>query len=87
MWRGQEDKGESSVEGVASLVLFHSAAQTGSESQLSPTSPVPLSCPYIYLWESNGPTYVEKGRCLGHGEQPEAINRKGLRRNKKHRKV
>lgn len=39
------------MEGVASLVFFHSFAQPGSECWLSPTSPGPLSCFHIYLWE------------------------------------
>lgn len=65
MWRGQENKGESHVEGVASLVLFHSATQIGSESRLSPTSPVPLWCPYIYVWGKQWSQVCGEGQVLG----------------------
>lgn len=67
------------MEGVASLVFFHSFALTGSETQLSPTSPVPLL--HLPLGKEICSTCAEMCRRLGMQTNLKIFNRKSLERD------
>lgn len=69
------------MEGVASLVIFHSFALTGSETQLSPTSPVPSWAFTPTTGRRNCSTCAEACRRLGTQTNLKLFSGKSLERH------